>query len=60
MKRPLERATQYTGIGVALGAGAGVVIGALVGRSAIAIGLSVGAGLGVAIGAAMDLRRSQS
>jgi hypothetical protein len=38
--------TQYTGIGVALGAGVGMTIGVLVGGWAIAIGMAVGAGVG--------------
>jgi len=54
-----EQATNgYTAMGVAIGAGAGLTIGALMGGSAIAVGICLGAGVGVAIGAAMDVRKS--
>ena len=56
----MNQANQYTGIGVALGAGAGVTIGVLIGGWAIAIGMCLGAGVGVAIGTAMEARQRNS
>ena len=53
------RSDQYIGIGVAIGAGLGLTIGALTGGWAIPIGLALGAGVGVAIGAATDTWRKR-
>lgn len=52
-----ERSISYTGIGVAIGAGAGLVVGVLIGGPAIALSVAVGAGVGVAIGSAIDGHR---
>jgi hypothetical protein len=50
----------WTGIGVAIGAGSGMLLGLLgPGGDSIAIGVSVGAGVGVALGAARDARTSR-
>ena len=50
----------WTGIGVSLGAGIGLVLGLIwSGGNGIAIGVSIGAGVGVALGAARDARTSR-
>jgi len=53
-----RESVQYTGIGIAIGAGVGTSIGVLIGGWAIAVGMALGAGVGVAIGAALDARDS--
>ena len=50
---------QYTGIGVAIGAGLGLTIGVLTGGWGIPAGLALGAGAGVAIGATADAWRKR-
>jgi hypothetical protein len=50
----------WTGIGVSVGAGIGILLGLLgSGGNGIAIGVSIGAGVGVALGAAHDARTSR-
>ena len=50
----------WTGIGVSLGAGIGMLFGLLgSGANGIPIGVSIGAGVGVALGAARDARTSR-
>lgn len=45
----------WTGLGLSLGAGAGVIAGLLIaGGDGIALGICLGAGVGVALGAARD------
>jgi hypothetical protein len=51
------RRVQFAGIGLTLGAGVGILVGALVGRAAVAAGIVVGAGVGLVIGAAIDSQR---
>lgn len=56
-----KTANYWTGIGLSLGAGAGVVAGLLIaGGDGISLGICLGAGVGVALGAARDgvVRRS--
>ena len=48
----------FVGIGLSLGAGVGVLVGALFGGWGVAAGIIVGAGVGLVIGAAMDAQRS--
>jgi hypothetical protein len=58
---PKTASNYWTGIGLSLGAGAGVVAGLLIaGGDGIALGICMGAGVGVALGAARDsvVRRS--
>ena len=50
----------WTGIGVSLGAGIGMLLGLLgSGANGIAIGVSIGAGVGVALGASRDARTNR-
>lgn len=56
--RQQRRELQYVGIGIASGAGVGVLVGALIGGWAIALGTCVGAGLGVVVGAAIDAQHT--
>jgi hypothetical protein len=51
------RRVQLVGTGLTLGAGVGIVVGALVGGPAVAVGIVVGAGVGLVIGAAIDAQR---
>ena len=52
------RRVQFAGTGLTLGAGVGIVVGALIGGAAVAGGIVVGAGVGLVIGAAIDAQRS--
>lgn len=55
----VQRARQWMGVGIAVGAGVGMALGlAVVGRAGIAIGVAFGAGLGVVAGSAWDARRT--
>lgn len=49
------RQMSYAGTGLVLGAGLGVVAGAVFGGAPIALGLAIGAGVGVVIGAVVEL-----
>jgi len=52
---PDKASSYWTGLGVSIGAGIGLVIGLLGwGASGIALGVSLGAGVRVALGAARD------
>ena len=51
------RRVQFAGIVMTLGAGVGIVVGALTGGAAVAVGIVVGAGVGLVIGAAIDAQR---
>lgn len=51
---------QYSGAGLALGAGIGVVVGVLISGWAIAAGTVVGAGVGLMIGAAIDAQHGDA
>lgn len=51
------RRVQFAGTGLTLGAGVGIVVGALVGGAWVAAGIVVGAGVGLVIGAAIDAQR---
>jgi hypothetical protein len=48
---------QFAGIGLTLGAGVGILVGALVGGGAVAVGIVVGAGVGLVVGAAIEAQR---
>lgn len=51
---------QWTGSGVAIGAGLGLVAGLLMsGGAGIALGMGIGAGVGTALGAAADVKTSR-
>jgi ElaB/YqjD/DUF883 family membrane-anchored ribosome-binding protein len=56
-KAAQQESDRYIGVGIAIGAGIGLTIGALTGGWAIPIGMAVGSGIGIAIGAALDTRR---
>jgi hypothetical protein len=53
------RRVLHTGVGIAIGAGAGLVVGALIGGPAIAMGIAVEAGIGVVVGAAWDAQANR-
>ena len=59
IQRRSGQSGQYTGIGVAIGAGLGLAVGALTGGWGIPAGLALGAGVGVALGAAADAWRKR-
>ena len=52
-----RRRIQIAGTGLTLGAGVGILVGALIGSGAVAVGVVVGAGVGLVIGAAIDAQR---
>ena len=50
--------SNWTALGVSIGAGVGLIVGLLGwGGGGIALGLSIGAGIGVALGASVDATR---
>ncbi len=52
---PEKSSTYWTGIGVSIGAGVGLVAGLLIsGGDGIAVGMCLGAGVGVALGSSRD------
>ena len=45
----------WTGVGISIGAGIGLIVGLLGwGGAGIALGMSIGAGIGIALGASFD------
>lgn len=56
-KAARKESGQYIGVSLAICAGVGLTIGAIIGGWAIPIGLALGSGVGIAIGAASDTRR---
>lgn len=56
---PRSQQPVYTGVGIALGAGLGVVFGQLVFDN-ISIGIALGIAVGLVIGAALDARRRKT